>query len=496
MRRRLTAVIVAVVTGALAVAGFGSLWLVGRATVNQTRQRLDSQAAIIADNLDTFVAGRTVSGSKSVLGLVTEVSRLEGAAIVAVQPSGNLTPIQPSAPLLGLLGASRPLPSGLSSAQLHPPALLAGQTVSGRRGSLIWVAVPGSLDAAVLVPANTATARQAARAAALRRELSVLAPNGSVPIAVVVTDRVSGAPGATYYFLFSGLAALAVAAAVASAMGRRIARPLAAVEATARRIADGDLSSRVSVGPGEYRELASLAGSINSMTESLERSRGMERQFLLSVSHDLRTPLTSIRGWAEAIADGAAGDDRRAAGVIGSEARRLERLVQDLLDLAKLEARSFSLVRQPVDVGEVVMDRAEGLRPAIEEAGLRLEVSVPEAPLAVRADPDRLAQVVANLVENAFKFARTTVTVSAAGHDDRVAVTVADDGPGIASEDAPHVFERFYTASRSPARQAGSGLGLAIVKELVEAMSGQVAVGPADASGGTRVSVILPAEAG
>src|SRR5205823_14198502 len=157
--------------------------------------------------------------------------------------------------------------------------------------------------------------------------------------------------------------ALAAAAVLGDQLGRRIARPLQEAEIATRRIAAGDLDASVPVQPGADEELASLARSINTMATTLARSRGLERQFLLSVSHDLRTPLTSIRGFAEAIADGAAPDDRRAAEVIAAESRRLERLVGDLLDLAKLESRQFTFHSRPIDLNEVTADTAEGFRP-------------------------------------------------------------------------------------------------------------------------------------
>src|SRR5204862_930821 len=140
--------------------------------------------------------------------------------------------------------------------------------------------------------------------------------------------------------------------------------------------------------------------SVNAMAEALERSRGLERQFLLSVSHDLRTPLTSIRGWAEAIADRSAPNAPEAAGTILSEARRLERLVTDLLELAKLDARRFSLDVRPTDIAEVVAGTAEGFRPAAKDAKVRVDVDLPrsrDGHLTAAADPDRLGQVVANL---------------------------------------------------------------------------------------------------
>ena len=189
--------------------------------------------------------------------------------------------------------------------------------------------------------------------------------------------------------------------------------PLVRAVDTTQRIAAGDLDARMGTGRHDYPELQSLAGGIDSMAANLGRLRNTERQFLLSVSHELRTPLTSIRGYAEAIADGAVADTTHAAAVITTEARRLERLVADLLDLAKLDARSFSFHLREVDAAEVVEEAAEELRPVLDEAGLTLWVDNPGGPQMVVADPDRLDQVLANLLENAAKFAQSAVSIGA-----------------------------------------------------------------------------------
>jgi two-component system sensor histidine kinase BaeS len=212
----------------------------------------------------------------------------------------------------------------------------------------------------------------------------------------------------------------------------------------------------------------------------------------MSISHDLRTPLTSIRGYAEAVAEGAADDDesrKRAAAIIGAEARRLERLVADLLDLARLDAREFSLHPRLIDVGEVVTGAAEALQPAAGEAGLQLLCRRLDGPLPAEIDPERLGQIVANLVENALKYATTTVEVSVgAVPSGRIQIVVVDDGPGIAPEELPRVFERLYTSRRQPGRKVGTGLGLAIVRELVGAMGGAVEAARTP-EGGTRFVV-------
>ena len=486
MRRRLTIAIVAVVVGALAVAGVGSLSLATRADRNQFRQRLYSQAHVISSNLDTLVFAKGAN-HRNVLAILAETSRLEGVAIAVVEPDGNVVPIQPSAPLLGLFGRAQVLPSGLTSADLHPDALRAGRSTSGSRGSLLWAAVPTSISDSVVIPPGTS----ADRTAALERRLAAVSTNGQLPIAVIVTGREKTAPGAITYFLLAALAALAVAVLVAGALARRIARPLRAVQGAAGRIAGGDLEHRVQVGPGEYPELASLAASINTMTDSLQAARELERQFFMSISHDLRTPLTSIRGWAEAIADGAASNEQEAARIIGTESRRLERLVQDLLDLARLDSRVFSLRVQETDVSAVVADTSEGVRPMVEQAGLALHVVTPARALAASADPERLGQVVANLVENAYKYAASRICVTTMRVDGRVAVTVEDDGPGMSPDERRYAFERLYQSARTPARQAGSGLGLAIVKELTVAMGGTVSAGPASEGSGSLLTVTL-----
>ena len=158
----------------------------------------------------------------------------------------------------------------------------------------------------------------------------------------------------------------------------------------------------------------------------------------------------------------------------------------DLLELAKLDARRFSLDVRATDIAEVVNDTAEGFRPAADAAGVRLTVESRPGATSAAADPDRLAQVMANLIENALKFAAGAIRVGGAG----IEAWVEDDGPGIAEADLPHVFEAFWQSSRAPARQVGTGLGLAIVAELVAAMGGTVRAEPL-AAGGARMVVTL-----
>lgn len=448
MRRRLTLVTVGVVALALVLSGLFTLVLVARAARDETRRELAAQARDLASQAGDVESFRLLAN-------LTRALELEGVARVRVSAAGGVEGV---------------LPEGIAPSDLRPEALRRGEVVSGAKGSLVFAAV------AVEPPAALRGRRR------LPQEM-----------AVVLTRRADpglGRGGA--WFALSAMVSLVLAAVVADRLGGRITAPLEAAEGATRRIAAGDLDARVDAGTAADEEVASLARSINTMAASLSRARRLERQFLLAVSHDLRTPLTSIRGYAEAIADGTAPDHERAADVIASESRRLERLVGDLLELAKLDARRFSLDLRPVDLAEVVLDTAEGFRPAAEDLGIALAVDVPQpGPLTVRADPDRLAQVVANLVENALKFAASAVTVHASGEGNEVVLAVLDDGPGIDPDDLPHVFERLYQSGRSPARRLGSGLGLAIVAELVQAMGGTVGV-ESPGAGGTRMVVRLP----
>ena len=195
--------------------------------------------------------------------------------------------------------------------------------------------------------------------------------------------------GAARWFVLAGVAAIVLAAVVAVTLGRRLTRPLREADAAAHRIAVRRASTRGcrSRQPSQNDELADLVRSINSMADALERSQGLEQQFLLSVSHDLRTPLTSIRGYAEAITDGATKDPQWAAGVIQSEANRLERLVRDLLDLAKLQARSFSLQIATARPRAAITTMAvEGFGPdAADVGGSRCRADAPQ-PVTVQGD--------------------------------------------------------------------------------------------------------------
>jgi two-component system sensor histidine kinase BaeS len=468
VRRRITVAMTVMVACAVVLTGAVSLVLNVHASVNQTRRDLVREAQGLAASVRTEASdvnrNDPAKALRTILVALKSPLRLQGESVVAVRPDGVL--YDPANPRQAVV-----LPSGLSSGDLNSATLLAGAAVSGRSGGVVYAAVPYST------------------------QIQVAGVTRNVVLAVILTRAAPGIlPSAGLWLVLSAAAIIIAALVVARRLGRRFVRPIEAAESVTRSIAGGDLDARVPDPPGSDPELAQLSDSINSMADALARASGTQRQFLLSVSHDLRTPLTSIRGFAEAIEDGAVSDPRRAAAVIAAEARRLERLVRDLLDLAKLETKGFSFDLREIDLAASTRSTVAGFVPSAHDLDVQLSLSTrPAGPVPVLGDADRLGQVVANLVENALNFARSRVVVAVGDTVDGPVLWVEDDGPGIAGEDLPRVFERLWSSDRRPGRQIGSGLGLAIVAELVEAMGGAVrAESPIDVAGGTRMVVTLP----
>jgi two-component system sensor histidine kinase BaeS len=238
-------------------------------------------------------------------------------------------------------------------------------------------------------------------------------------------------------------------------------------------------------------ELASLAQAFNEMAAQLAASRESERNFLLSVSHELKTPLTAIRGYAEGLGEGAFSADEASATIL-VEARRLERLVRDLLDLARMNRHEFSVSRDPVDLGEVARSAVARHEAAAREFGVALTAEGEDA--WVEGDSDRLLQVASNLVENALR--ETPPGGSVAVRVGTRSLVVSDTGPGLEPTDVPHAFDRFFLYDKyGRERPVGSGLGLAIVKQLTEAMGGSVAVESSPGAGATFTVTLRPARA-
>ena len=270
--------------------------------------------------------------------------------------------------------------------------------------------------------------------------------------------------------VLAGLGGIVLAVLLSALLARRLTLPIGRLAAATRRLASGEPGVTVPVEGSD--ELAGLGRSFNAMSGDLARARESERAFLESVSHELKTPLTSIRGYAEAVGDGAI-EPKEAAGVIFTEAGRLERLVFDLLDLARVGRAGFDVEHRPVDLTAVGAEAVRRHAPRAEELGVTLRAT-PSADGGWGAgDEGRLLQATSNLIENAIRLtpAGGSVTVAASPGE----ITVADTGPGLAEEDLPRAFERFYLYDRYRSERAvGSGLGLAIVKQLTAAMGGGV----------------------
>lgn len=292
--------------------------------------------------------------------------------------------------------------------------------------------------------------------------------------------------------LWGGLAAVMVAAGVALLLARGITRPIERMMEATRRIAAGDYRERVTVASRD--ELGELARALNEMAAGLERVEGLRRELVVNVAHELRTPLTGLEGYLEGLADGIFAPTPETLARMRAETARLRRLVEDLTELSQLESGRWRLERRPVQVAHVAAAVADALRPQFERKGVGLDVTVAEGLRPVPGDADRLGQVLTNLLTNALRFTPPggQVTVEAWAERDCVRLAVSDTGSGIAPEDLPHVFERFYRADRARAQATGgSGIGLAIVKHIVEAHGGTVVVGSAPGRG-SRFEVRLP----
>jgi two-component system sensor histidine kinase BaeS len=454
MRRRLVVSILLLVAGTLLLAGLGGFVLIRRASANTAEQQLYAQAKALAEYQHPQVVFDK-------LGAVKYIGQYDTLAVVGLDTSGHL---------------SGPLPPVTQGRYLDTSALLAGESVGGHTASEVYVLIPLDLSSAQ------------------KRIFTPPVPAEDTAV-LVATRSFTPVTGGIVYFIILGLGCLLVAGAVAYWLASRFSRPLVTAAETTGRIAGGDLDARMARSPYDMPEFASLAVAINAMGDRLREARQQQRQFLLSVSHELRTPLTSIRGYADALAEGATDDVVGAVEIIDTEARRLERLVQDLLDLARLDARRFSLRSSRVDAAEVASRAVERMRPEAASAAVELSLSAPgTGDLPVITDPDRLDQVLSNLMENALRFARAHIAVGARQEGDRVMLWVDDDGPGIPPEDLDRVFTPHFTSDRAGARRSGTGLGLAIVAELAAAMGGGArAESPLQANGGTRMVVWLPA---
>ena len=294
----------------------------------------------------------------------------------------------------------------------------------------------------------------------------------------------------------AGLIAGLLAVVMGIIIARGLSAPLGRLAMAARRISHGELDQRVPVQGAD--EIADVAGAFNDMAAHLQESETLRRNLVADVAHELRTPLSVIQGNLQAILDDVYPMDKTEIAAIYDETLILNRLINDLRELAQAEAGQLSLNVQSTDLVPLIENGADAFAELSREKGVALKVEMPEHLPAVPADPDRIRQVLHNFLSNALRHTPEEGTISVTANrieqPDQIKVTVSDTGPGIPPEDLPHVFDRFWRADRSRSREhGGSGLGLAIARQLVEAHGGRIGVDSDGVSGqGSQFWFSLP----
>ncbi len=454
-RRWSLAVQTAVVTTTVAVVavvitGVVSLGLVRDATEEQARRTLGDQADLVAATLDRRQELIERAARRVPPQLLTLLNAQEiGLQLVAPEAAGA---------------------AGLSSDEVASLAM--GNPVSSR-------VTTGSVD--TFVEARRAEAGQAVvltQPAAAARQLS--------------------AEGRRR--LFSALVIGLVVAVIAGVvLSRLVARPLIRAAAAAHRLSTGARDVRLD--PEGPREVAEVATALNALAAALATSEGRQREFLLSVSHELRTPLTAISGYAEALSDGVVppADVGRTGEIVREEARRLERLVSDLLDLARLNAKDFRIDLADVDLGDLLRGAGQVWADRCRPHGIHLRVEPPAGPLIAHTDATRVRQILDGLAENALRVTPEGRPIVLAARvdpaDTRFAILgVRDGGPGLTVDDVQVAFERsaLYERYRG-VRRVGTGLGLALVAGLAGRLGGSASAGTSP-EGGAQFTIRLPRE--
>lgn len=442
--------------------------LLARAIVADARARLDRSVASAAAGLSApdfwpyLLPPGNAAYRKLAQSLLTTASAGSGAAIIVVSASGHVVFGRPA-----WAAALQPVFQRVMAGQAPPsyafnmrgvPTVVAGLPICGD-GLPATVSRPVCQDGA---PVGAVLAF---------RQVDQLRESSRYEQQVV---------------RWSWIAGIGLSLALSLALAGGMTRPLRAMALAAEAISQGDFGHRVPPGPRD--EVGLLAEAFNSMAERLDRLLAARRALLAAVSHELRTPLTSIQGFVTALREQMipAAEVERTYGIIQEEIARLRRLIDDLFELSKLEAGQTTLRFQPVPVAELVQAAAERGRILAGTDGAHIGVEVGAGAGTAVLDPDRVVQVLGNLVQNAIRFTPATGRIILRVHDAEAAVRfeVEDTGAGIAAADQAHVFERFYTAEPSRSRPgAGTGIGLSIAREIVRAHGGRMGVRSAPGEG-------------
>jgi signal transduction histidine kinase len=294
------------------------------------------------------------------------------------------------------------------------------------------------------------------------------------------------------FFLWGGLVAVAIALLLTFFLSRRILAPVKALTSATERLGRGDFSQRVKV--KDKGELGELAQAFNNMASDLERAEKLRQNMVADVAHELRTPLSNLQGYLEALSDGVIKPDAKTIRSLGEEAALLSRLVDDLQELSLAEAGKLELDCQPEDLTELINRTVAALEGQASAKGVSVATELPDKLPAVNIDSHRIIQVLRNLLENAVTHTAKdgAITVAAKQRGGWVEVSVTDNGEGIPAKDLPNIFERLYRVDKSRARATGgSGLGLTIAKRLVEAHGGKIKA-RSKLGKGSRFSFTIP----
>lgn len=294
--------------------------------------------------------------------------------------------------------------------------------------------------------------------------------------------------------ILSGIGAFFLALGFTFVLSRKLSDPLVRMETATRRIAQGDLNTRVQIPSND--EIGSLAKAINDLAVDLQRYRDTRREFFANISHELRTPMTYLEGYAKVLRDGlyeTEEEKQKYLDIIHQESIRLTHMIHDLFELSKMEEGKIILHMEWIDLTEVMDHVIQKVKPKAKSKGLDIRVEQPDRLPLVYADGLRMGQVFMNLLDNAIRYTETgTIQVQLRQEPSHVVTIVEDSGIGIPSEELPSIFERFYRVEKSRSREhGGTGLGLAIVKQLVDMQGGTIQVSSVLGKG-TRFEITLP----
>ncbi len=451
----------------------------------QEQQNLTTRTAAVANIVRVFL--ERAAGTRPVVG-----------------PNNTLDP--QAALLLTDEDFLQPLADRIAQADIR---IRIGLTTIDSTGATTVVPAPGGdVSAALQAPPLRGQAReQIGRTDRFAVTSNPLFPWGlEVTLSSPYTFRASTIADLTVVVGLVAFVALVIALAVASLLARRFTTPLRRLTEASRVIAEGDLTARVpaNLASAGSSEIAALSRQFNAMAAQLEesveiirRDRDRSREFLADVSHELRTPIAALRTFNELLREHAGDDPVARAEFLESSSQQLERLdwlAQNLLEISKLDSGLVLLDLRPDDLRAAVESAVEQADAAARRRGVELALRLPSRPVRVRHDPQRIGQVVSNLVGNALKFTPRggSVTVQLEPYRDGALIRVSDTGVGIDASELPRIFERFYRGSRAnEARSSGSGLGLAIVRSIVDMHHGRITVESRLGQGST-FTVYLP----